>query len=87
VSAVEADVQSEQVCPAITVPSAFDPVSVVLDRRRRSGPLPVDSLAVFFNEHRHIAFPCVELGEIVRHHHLVRISPRPAPMRSRAWVG
>jgi len=49
---------------------------VMLDRRRRSGPLPVDSLAAFIDEHRRIAFPRVKLGERVRDHDLVRISPR-----------
>ena len=61
---------------------------VVLDRRRRSSPLPVDSPAVFINEHRHIAFPRVELGEIVRTPPCSHFStgPRRCGGRARASV-
>jgi hypothetical protein len=50
----------------------------VLDWRRRAGPLTVDALAAFVDEHRRIASARVQLGEIVGDDHAVDVRPRAA---------
>src|SRR5262249_59214308 len=48
---------------------------VVLDWRRRTSPLAIDTLSAFVDEHRGVTGPRMELSHRVRHDDVVRIAP------------